>query len=174
MRGNLGLIGLLTAWLALAASTSAARADGGTVRYSGRSGDRLVTVFSDPTPPRSGIVDISVLVQDAESKKPLLNVPLIVQTHRVDDEPLQIRARATSEAATNKLLRAAPLELATGRWHVEILVGDSAESSPVAFDLDVAEGLPTWTQTSLWIGWPFAVIGLFLAHEFLTRRSTRG
>jgi hypothetical protein len=173
VRGNQAVISLLAFSVALGGASSTARADGGTVRYSGRCGDRLVTIFTDPTPPRAGVVDVSVLVQDAESKKPMTNVPVVVRAHRIDGAPVQLRARATGEAATNKLLRAAPLELTAGRWHNEILVDDSAEGSPIAFDLDVTEGLPAWTQTSLWIGWPFAVIGLFVAHQclILMRRS---
>jgi hypothetical protein len=149
---------------------SVARADGGTVRYSGRFGERLITVFTDPTPPRSGVVDVSVLIQEASTGKPRPDIPVIVEAQRVDHPRKQIRAPATTQAATNKLLRAAQLDLAAGRWHVDIVVENSGLVSPAEFDLDVAEGLPAWIQMSFWIGWPLAAIGLFVMHQFLVRR----
>ena len=152
---------------------SVAWADGGTVRYSGRCGDRLITVFTDPTPPRSGLVDVSVLIQEASSGKPRPDIPVIVEAQRVDHPQKQIRAPATSEAATNKLLRAAQLDLAAGRWHLDIVVENSGLVSPPEFDLDVAEGLPAWIQMGFWIGWPFLAIGLFVMHQFLVRRRSQ-
>jgi hypothetical protein len=163
----LSAIGILSAWFMLGAAMSIARADGGTVRYSGRCGDRLITVFTDPTPPRSGVVDVSVLVQEGDSGKPRPEIPVIVEAQRVDQPQKQIRAPATTEAATNKLLRAAQLDLAAGRWHVDIVVEGSGQVSPPEFDLDVAEGLPPWIQMGFWIGWPLAAIGLFVVHQFL-------
>jgi hypothetical protein len=163
----LSAIGILAAWLMLGAAMSIARADGGTVRYSGRCGDRLITVFTDPTPPRSGVVDVSVLIQEASSGRPRPEIPVIVEAQRVDQPQKQIRAPATTQAATNKLLRAAQLDLAAGRWHVDIVVEDSGLVSPPEFDIDVAEGLPAWIQMGFWIGWPLAAIGLFVVHQLL-------
>ncbi|HEV3303583.1 MAG TPA: hypothetical protein VG055_28285, partial [Planctomycetaceae bacterium] len=91
MRGILGVIGIFSVWLALGAETSVARADGGTLRYSGRCGDRLITVFTDPTPPRAGLMDVSVLIQEASSGKPRPDVPVTVQAHLVDHPQEQIR-----------------------------------------------------------------------------------
>jgi hypothetical protein len=173
VHGNVSVIGILSAWLALGAVTSVARADGGTVRYSGRCGDRLITVFTDPTPPRSGLIDVSVLIQEASSGKPRPDVPVTVQAHLVDHPQEQIRAPATTAAATNKLLRAAQLNLAAGRWHIDIVAEDAGPVSPPGFAIDVAKDLPTWIQMSLWIGWPLAVIGLFVAHQFRLRRVPR-
>src|SRR6202162_2952447 len=65
--GKLTAIGLLVTWLILGSEVSVASADGGAVRYSERHDDRLITVFTDPTPLRAGIVDVSVLIQDANS-----------------------------------------------------------------------------------------------------------
>jgi hypothetical protein len=133
----------------------------------------LITVFTDPTPPRSGVVDVSVLIQEASSGKPRPDIPVIVEAQRVDHPQKQIRAPATTEAATNKLLRAAQLDLAAGRWHVDIVVEDLGRVSPSGFDIDVAEGLPPWIQMSFWIGWPFLAIGLFVMHQFLVRHRPR-
>ena len=160
MRGSLRFVAILSTWLL--AETSAAWADGGTVRYSARCGDRLITIFTDPTPPRSGLVDISVLIQEASSRRTLLDVPVIVQARRIDRPQDEISAPATTEAATNKLLRAAQLDLTAGRWHVDIIVEGLVGVPPPGFDIDVAESLPSWIRMSPWIGWPLAVIGLFV------------
>ncbi len=47
--------------------SSLARADGGAVRLRQRSGGYQIAVFTEPTPLRAGPVDVSVLVQDAET-----------------------------------------------------------------------------------------------------------
>jgi hypothetical protein len=172
--GKLTAIGLLATWLALGAELSVAAADGGTVRYSERRDDRLVTVFTAPTPLRTGVVDVSVLLQDANSGKPLLDVPVMVHAEPVDHAEQRISMPATTEAATNKLLRAAQFDLtAPGRWHVEVAVDGLRPEAPIEFDLDVAESLPPWVETSLWIGWPLAAIALFAVHQFLVHRRPR-
>jgi hypothetical protein len=48
------------------AASSSAMADGGALRFSGRRGDRLIAVFTTPTPLRAGLTDLSVLVQEVE------------------------------------------------------------------------------------------------------------
>jgi hypothetical protein len=165
-------IGLL-AGLVLGAVPSSAGADGGTVRYSGRQADRLVTVFTDPTPLRTGLVDVSVLVQDASSDQVITDLPIIVYAEPIDHSKQRTTVTATVEAATNKLLRAVRLDLATpGRWHLEVDVDGTGQKLPIEFDVEVAEGLPPWVEMSLWIGWPLAAIGLFGVHQLLVHRRT--
>jgi hypothetical protein len=167
------LIGMLGAGLALGVGPSVAAADGGTVRYSGRQADRVVTVFTDPTPLRTGLVDVSVLVQDANSGQTLADVPIIVHAESIDHSKQRITVAATVEAATNKLLRAAQVDLASpGRWHLEVDVDGSGQKLAIEFDVEVAEGLPPWVEMSLWIGWPLAAIGLFGVHQVLVHRRT--
>lgn len=171
MRTLLAVIGLSTCWLSPGIKPSVAKADGGVVRYSERQRDRLITVFTDPTPLRTGAVDVSVLLQDAESGKPLLDVPVVVRAECLDHAPQRTSARATTEAATNKLLRAAPLNFTLpGRWHLEIDV--EGIGPPIGFDVEVAEAPPPWMATGLWIGWPLAAIGLFAVHQVLVHRRT--
>jgi hypothetical protein len=171
VRTLLTIVGLLTCWLSLRTEPSVAKADGGTVRYLERHGDRLITVFTDPTPMRTGIVDVSVLLQDAESGKPLLDVPVAVRADRIDHIQQRTSAPATIEAATNKLLRAAPLNLTLpGRWHLEIEI--EGLGRPIGFDVEVADALPPWMAMSLWIGWPLAAISLFVMHQILVHRRS--
>ena len=173
MASKLTGIGLSVTWLILGAEVSVASADGGAVRYSERHDNRLITVFTDPTPMRAGIVDVSVLIQDANSGKPLLDVPATVSAHPIHDRDGRISGAATTDAATNKLLRAAQLDFSeSGPWRIEVAVDGFGQGSPIGFEVDVAEARPPWVQTSFWIGWPFAVIGLFVMHQFLVRRGS--
>jgi 5-hydroxyisourate hydrolase-like protein (transthyretin family) len=148
---------------------SAVRADGGTVRYSERRGDRSVTVFTSPTPLRAGLVDVSVLVLDANSGTPQVGVPVLVEAASADSQR-QITRTATNEAATNKMMRAAEIDLAAGKWHIAVFVDDPAKRAPISFDVDVAEPMAPWLDTGLWIAWPFAAIGLFAVHRILVHR----
>ena len=171
MRGTFMLIALLATWFALGAGASIALGDGGAVRFSSRRGDRLITVFTAPTPLRAGVVDVSVLVQDADSGKPLLDVRIVVHAHPIQHSQGRISAPATSEAATNKLLRAAGLELSEpGWWRVEVVVQDLGPGPPISFDVEVAEGPPPWLDLSVWIGWPLVAIGCFALHQWLVHR----
>jgi hypothetical protein len=169
--GRLTLIVVLMAWLALAAEPPVALADGGALRFSERRDGRIVTVFTTPTPLRAGLVDVSALVQDSDSGRPLRNVSIVVHAFPIHHAAARVSAAATTEAATNKLLRAARLELSKpGRWHVEVIVSGTSQGQPIGFDVEVAEAFPPWLQMSLWIGWPLVAIGLFAVHQFRIRR----
>jgi hypothetical protein len=150
------------------------RADGGTVRCSERRGDLLVTVFTSPAPLCAGPVDVSILLLDAKTGMPQGGVPIIVEAVSVEPQQRRFVRAATSESATNKLMRAADFDLPVGKWHVDVRVGDASKNSPMGFDADVAESLPPWVETGLWIGWPFVAIGLFVAHQMLSRRRSLG
>jgi hypothetical protein len=165
------LMALSAAWLALGAGASVALGDGGVVRFSGRRDDRLITVFTAPTPLRTGLVDVSVMVQEADSGRPRPDIPIVVHAHPIHQVQERISVPATSEAATNKLLRAAGLELSEpGWWHVEVVVPSLGPGPPIDFDVEVAEALPPWLDLSLWIGWPLVAIGCFALHQWLVHR----
>jgi hypothetical protein len=174
MRGRSVWFALAAACLALGAQVSVAFADGGAVRFSGHRGDRQITVFTAPTPLRAGFVDISVLVQEAASGKPLLDVPVMVLAHPINDAHGRISAPATTGAATNKLLQAAALELSEpGWWHVEVVVQGLNPRPPISFDVEVDEAPPSWLDLSLWIGWPVLAIAGFALHQWLVHRKVR-
>ena len=167
---------VVMAWLAVAVEPPVALADGGALRFSERRDGRVITVFTTPTPLRAGPVDVSALVQDADSGRPLGDVSIVVHAHPLDHVGGSVNAPATTEAATNKLLRAARLELSEpGRWHVEVIVSGTSQGQPIGFDVEVAEAFPPWLQMSLWIGWPLVAIGLFAVHQYrIQRRSGFG
>lgn len=156
----------LASLLTLLAVAPVVHGDGGLLRVSQRVGDRIVSVFTSPTPPTTGPLDVSVLVQDADSRRVLSDRPVTVRARRGSRS---LESVATREAATNKLLVAAALEIdEPGTWTIEVDIGDDAMSS---FPIDIAEAdhATTW-----WIAWPFAVIAAFAVARFRRRTSPRG
>src|ERR1700676_3596947 len=174
MRGNSIAIALFAAWIFLGVTNSAALGDGGAMRFSERRSDRIVTVFTSPTPLRAGPVDVSVLVQDADSGKPVLDASIMVNAHPVDHPQNGTSAPATTDAATNKLLHAAQLEFSeSGRWHLEVNVQGLSAERPIGFEVEAAEPLPPWLHLGAWIAWPLVPIGLFACHQWLDQRRRR-
>ena len=171
MHGALKAMVLSGMVLALSGEASLVHADGGSIRVSDRRGNRLITVFTSPTPVRTGPVDISVLIQDAGTGKALTDVPVVIRAHPLDDERYVASALATTEAATNKILQAASLEFSRpGLWRVEVSVRGLDQDIPIGWEMEVAEALPGWLTMGPWITWPLAVIGLFAVHEWLVRK----
>ena len=165
-------IALASLWLGLEVCPSCALGDGGTLRFSGRRGDYLVTVFTSPAPLCAGQADLSVLVQDAQTGRPITSFAIDVRAHRAGHEASQMDAAATTEAATNKLLRAAQLELPeAGRWHFEVLVHGVDRSEPIGFDVEVARPPPPWLEMIPWIAWPILPIGLYAIGQFRLGRT---
>lgn len=149
---------VLTILLGLLA-VAPARGDGGTLRISQKIDNRQISVFTSPTPPYAGLVDVSVLVQDAATSRVLLDVPVRVRARNGSMKTLE--TPATREAATNKLMEAALLDLPQpGMWSIEVFVADQQE--PLQFELTVEEPPPAWRELILWICWPFAAIALFV------------
>ncbi|MBA4186995.1 MAG: hypothetical protein C0467_03155 [Planctomycetaceae bacterium] len=153
--------------------TQSAWADGGTVRTSVRKGNWQITVFTSPTPLRAGIIDVSVLVQDAKTGQPDHNVRVRVWGESQAEPKRLVTERATQEAATNKLLVAAVFELPEpGWWSFRVEIDGDGESETVAFELEAGEPLPRWVSFAGWIAWPTVAILVFALHQFLVRRKT--
>jgi hypothetical protein len=169
--GRLFKTALPLSCLLLGGWVSTVRGDGGIVRFSGRCGGRLVTVFTNPTPLRAGTVDVSILVQDVDSGKVTTDIPIVVCARLSDHRHNEIRIAATTDAAANKLMQAAPFELLQpGKWHLEVFVQDLDREGPIAFDVEVGDAQPEWLSMGLWIGWPLLVVGLFGVHQVLVQR----
>ena len=136
MRRLPGPLALPVLILALAAP---ALANGGTARIvRAPVGAWLVTVYSSPTPLRTGEVDISVLVQD--SADTILDVPVMVRAVALDTVAPPIGTGATRAQATNKLFKAAKFDVQIpGRWRFRVRVGARAgDGGAVSFEADVA------------------------------------
>ncbi len=159
-------------------------ADGGTLRTSGHYGDFQVSVFTSPSVLRCGVIDISVLVQDAVSGKVRTDVPLTVILSRPDSESgrgIVLEQPATTALATNKLFRAAQFTVPqAGQWQASVALADSptyqTQAKPsdlLKFELEIATPPPAWLSLAPWIGWPFGVVLLFFAHQRLAASAAR-
>jgi hypothetical protein len=114
-------------------------ANGGTVRLSRAAvGPYLVSVFTSPTPLRTGEVDISVLVQDAE-RESVLDVAIWVEAVPLGFDADAVRHPATRQQATNKLFKAAKFQVAeAGQWEFLVRVGGD-EGGAVAFQVELTD-----------------------------------
>ena len=167
-------IGSALIWLLVGTCGEYARGDGGTIRLSRSLGGLQITVFSAPTPFRAGPVDISVLVQDTVTGEPIPEARVTVVLSSRNQLVLPIRRTATSDAATNKLLKAAVFDLPKpGRWEVDVDIQGGQGTIQVRFELDAAGRAPQWRAIWPWIGWPAPVILLFSIHQLLVWRKSR-
>jgi hypothetical protein len=149
-------------------------ADGGAVRLVERQGPWQVSVFTSPTPLRAGSIDVSVLVQDAESSQPITDVTIAVRLTPRDRGGSAIDALASSAAATNKLMQAALVDLPhSGRWTVQVTCTAGDDRAELHFDMEAGEPLPAWLGVWPWFSWPFGVVLLFGMHRWLVRRKQR-
>ena len=169
MRPMIG--GVIGVWLYLGTWCAPAIADGGALRLSGTAGGYRISVFTAPTPFRAGPVDVSVLVQDASTGNPAPQVPVTIRMTRYGGPDLEYPA--TTEAATNKLFRAAPFELPdAGRWALQVRVDGRDGPATIGGEVEAAESLPRWPEMWPWFAWPALVIVLFSVHQILVRRRT--
>jgi hypothetical protein len=160
--------------LLLLPSASSLRADGGTIRLSERQGGYRITVFTAPTPFRAGPVDVSVLVQDARTGQPVPEARVTVRAVPCGRPGSAITARATVEAATNKLFRAAVVDLPEpGWWEIEVVVEGTRGRAQARFEVEAAEAAPRWLDLWPWICWPALAVVLFGIHQVLVRRKGR-
>ena len=147
-------------------------ADGGVVRASQERSGYRITVFTSPTPLRVGSADISVMVQNAATGTALVDVPVQVLARPLGADRPATGGPATADAATNKLLRSALLDITDpGRWHVEVIVAGHDDPIRLTFEVDVAEAAPAWLDYGLWIGWPALIIALFALQQWLVHRQ---
>jgi hypothetical protein len=164
-------------WFLLASSfilhpSSFLRADGGTVRLSQRAGGYRITVFTEPTPFRAGPVDVSVLVQDAATGQVVPGAQVTVRAAPSGRGDAAAEYPATTEAATNKLLRAALFELPeAGLWEFEVVVQGPLGVGRARCEVEAAQPWPPWLGFWPWVAWPAVVIALFAVHQLLVRRA---
>ena len=145
------------------------------MRLSRRAGGYQITVFTEPTPFRAGPVDVSVLVQDAATKRVLPEAQVTVWVGQSAPGRAPVPYTATTEAATNKLLRAALFELPeAGWWELEVVVEGPLGPGRVRCEVEAAEPWPRWLGFWPWATWPALVILLFGVHQVLVRRSMKG
>jgi hypothetical protein len=146
----------------------AAYADGGAVLLREASGPFLVTVFAAPGVPRVGLIDMSVLVQDRETGRPVLDSTVNLELQPIANTKPRFSIRATLGQARNKLLQAVTIDVpAPGWWSVKIFVRRDREEVVLATKLLIMPAAPRLATL-----WPFLIlppfaIGLFALHQTL-------
>lgn len=162
---------LLIPCLLLAGSTWAIP-DSGVVRVSRIDGPWRLTVFSEPTPLRAGLVDLSVLVQRPEDDEPVLDATVSLMLEPADGLASSMLVEATREAATNRLLYSAKFELPEpGAWNIEVAAMHGKAISRVSFQVDAAEAIPPILDMWIWFAIPGAAILLVVLNQWLQRRG---
>jgi hypothetical protein len=150
-----------------------ALADGGQIRSMESHGELQLTVFTSPTPLRAGPIDVSVLLQNAHTGQTIPDADVTVELTRPSKSHPPIRTHATTDDATNKLLRAALIDLpAPGQWSIRVECTTPQIPAPIVANLDVdaAPPLPPWLTVWPWFTWPAAVVALFAVHRTLVAR----
>ncbi len=148
--------------------TSLALADGGIVRVSAQQGPWLITVFSSPTPFRVGPVDLSVLVQDAQTSDTVFDTDINFMLRHPQADV--ILAEATREAATNQLLSAALFDLpSAGTWTVDVSITSEQDTATLQFELYADPPLPKVLELWTWLCIPLIALLIFILHQWLVR-----
>lgn len=159
-----------TALVLLLLAPGLARGDGGRLRLSERAGPYRVSVFTSPEPLRVGGADVSVFVQDGAGTA-VADAQVRITLTPVGGSGQVLSAEATQEAAVNKLLRAAAVDLtAAGTWRLVVEVEGPSGPARCAVDLEVGPPLPRWIEWWPWIAWPVVPVVLFVLHQRLRVR----
>jgi hypothetical protein len=148
------------------------QADGGKVQFQRQAGPFLITLFSDPSEVHVGRVDLSVLCQKSDDKSTILDAKVFLHlTKPGGAEIVEFTLPASHEAATNKTLYAAHLDLpTTGKWKVKVDTRRGSDEASVTGDLNVLPKEPVLVTY-----WPFFVIVPLIALLFaINRRLKRG
>lgn len=164
------LISFVILQLLVLGQCAIARADGGQVRVMQNHGDVKLTIFTSPSPLRAGPIDVSVLLQDARTGQTIPDADVTVALTPPNSSQPPICVRATADAATNKLLRAALLDLPSpGDWkfRIECVVPPADTLIAATFTAIAAEPLPRWLTIWPWFTWPIAAVALFAVHRTL-------
>jgi hypothetical protein len=123
---------------------------GGEVRLMEKAGPFLITVFGDPTPLRVGPVDISVMIQDEDGGRPILEAEVTVQLQEQGTDRSPIITQATRQNATNKLLYATLVNLpAPGLWELQVTAQYQAQVANVTCMVTAVP--PRSTLRSWWL-----------------------
>lgn len=143
---------------------------GGDVQLMEKVGPFLITTFTDK-PLHVGPADVSILVQDGGSGRPILDAAVTVQLRERGDESLPIITEATRRNSTNKLLYSTQVELLNpGFWELTVAVQQQTMSAQVTGVVMVAP-----PRSWLLSFWPYVLmlpvmIGAGLLHWRLSQR----
>lgn len=145
-----------------------ARADGGRLVHSERVQDWIVSIFVAPNPPHVGLIDVSVLVQEATSGNVISNADIAVTLRAVNADDMTASAPASRNYATNKLLQSALLLAPiAGEWHGTIFCRVENKNAEISFPLHIAAAPLELNKRVLWILWPIAIVLVYVAHRLI-------
>ena len=160
---------LAIATLALAGHAPAVLAHGGGTPQlvQAPSGPYEIYTWTNPEPPRSGLVHVTVALVDPATQQPVLNADVqIVATPGEGKQP--VSAPATHQNAVIKTYYEADLELPTaGPWQISVVHSDRGGSGSADFTLNVQPAARNWRPVA--IGAVLAVIAV--AAWFILRKQ---
>lgn len=147
-------------------------ADGGMILLHQQAPPYIVTVFASPGPPRAGMVDLSVLLQNGETQQPVLNADVQIEIAK-DATPIRV---STHQGAANKLLYAASVPLdEPGTWRCTVFVGASGPAKPITVSgaIAVSGEPPKAVAYADDLALPFIFFAVFALHQWLRGRPNR-
>ncbi len=113
--------------------------DGAIVRMQGVSGPFHISVFTAPDPVSVGDFDVAVLVQDRNTDEAILDADVEIAAPPATAGGPDAATRATRDAAQNKLLEAAALDLESpGAWNLRVSVQRGTDQGSLTGKVDVA------------------------------------
>jgi len=135
-----------------------------------KAGPFLITVFGDPTPLRVGPVDISVMIQDEDGGRPILEAEVTVQLQEQGTGRSPIITQATRQNATNKLLYAALVNLpAPGLWELQVTAQYQAQVANVTCMVTAVPSRSTLRSWWLYAALLSVTIGSVALHQWHRR-----
>jgi hypothetical protein len=122
----------------LLGASEGVRANGGTLRVArAEIGPYLVSVWTQPDPPRVGRLDVSVAVMRPADGTAVLDATPSVAAQATGDQTPPVTERAVLGGGGTPLLYHAELELSRpGRWRVTVTVPPAPEPGGASFEID--------------------------------------
>jgi hypothetical protein len=146
-----------------------AMGDGAHMQLTQAAGPFVITLFTAPTPLRSGPVTVSLLVQTRSDRAPVRDATVdIVLRALAPDAHQEITAQAQRGLVPNKLFYSAELVVPTmGRWSIAAHVRDGDRAADVSCVVDVAAAMAPLLAFWGFIALPAVAIGVFALHQWL-------
>jgi hypothetical protein len=133
---------LLCGLLVLLGLPSVAHANGGVQELTlAPAGPYEVTALVSPTPVRPGLVDVSVLVYQAQTDRLVQDARVTILAQELGQVQPGVTFPATHARASNPLYYAADVQLPRpGRWRLTIDVSSQLGAGTVAFEVEATQG----------------------------------
>ena len=110
-------------------------------------------------------------MQNAETGQPVGNVDTVLTITPVDGQSAPIVVAATTDAATNKLLQSALIDLPIpGTWQVHVECTTADGKLEARFAMTAGPALPRWLSQWPWFAWPLGAVLVFVVHRWLVAR----